>query len=253
MAHSLAAIPGRRPLGSRSQRAGGRDGATRDRPRAHLDIRRHAHILRDHDGLPRHRQAHRPRTSGRLAPLVPMVQATDPGQSHNLRRGGGAGRDRPALRRVLGETETRTVLVMVVDVLSDQPNGVAPTEHDDAVEKLSPASADPSFGHRILPWTHERCAARLRPDRLEEADHSEAEGRVPIEDQVAGPFVKRERLAELLDNPRRGRSSAAPSPGPLDAAACTSTRSPRTRRSRASRVHRGPEARPTRCRGPCRG
>jgi len=77
----------------------------------------------------------------------------------------------------------------------DQPNGVSLAKHHDMIRQLSSASADPALRYRILPGASVSSPARFRPDRLEEADHSNAENRVAIEDQVARVLIERKRLA----------------------------------------------------------
>jgi hypothetical protein len=65
-----------------------------------------------------------------------------------------------AVRRVLVEAEVGVIFVMVGDVGASEPNQMALAEDDHMVHQLSPAAADPTFRHRILPGTPERCTGR---------------------------------------------------------------------------------------------
>jgi hypothetical protein len=79
------------------------------------------------------------------------------------------------------------------------------SEHDDVVEQFATDAADPALGDAVLPGTAVGGPRRLDAEGLHRRDDGRREDRVPIEDQVARGGVEGERLAELLDHPRRRR------------------------------------------------
>ena len=121
------------------------------------------------------------------------MQSANAGQSDDLRRAGRSLGDGSAVWRVLCESQGSAVLVMVGDVLLDQPNGMTLAEHDDVIQQLSPTAADPALRDRILPGAPECRAGWLRPHHLHEGDHGGAR-------QIALPFDPNERPnREALD------------------------------------------------------
>ena len=77
------------------------------------------------------------------------------------------------------------------------------SQHDDVIEQFATDAADPALSDAVLPGTAVGGPRRLDAEGLHRRDDGRREGRVPIEDQVARGGVERERLAELLDHPRR--------------------------------------------------
>jgi len=75
-------------------------------------------------------------------------------------------------------------------------------ENHDVFEDLSPRAADPAFGHRVLPRTLVRRSRRFGAHGFHESHHRGTEDCVPIEYEILGRGVVRERLAQLLDHPR---------------------------------------------------
>ena len=82
---------------------------------------------------------------------------------------------------------------------------MALAEDNNMLEELASAAADPAFGHGILPWTTINRSGGLGAHGLDESHHGGTEDRVPIEDEMPGRGVERERLTQLLDHlGRRG-------------------------------------------------
>src|SRR5262245_3618019 len=73
------------------------------------------------------------------------------------------------------------------------------------VEQLATDAADPALGDAVLPGTAGGRPRGCDAERPKRRDDSQAEDRVTVEDQMAWPEVERERLSQLLDDPRRGR------------------------------------------------
>src|ERR1035437_4321284 len=75
------------------------------------------------------------------------------------------------------------VLVVITDVLSQQPSQVPLIENDHVIEQVPPRTANPALGNSVLPRTAECGANRLAAHRLHGRDHIGTELGVPIEDQ----------------------------------------------------------------------
>src|SRR5664280_3036125 len=77
------------------------------------------------------------------------------------------------------------VLVVVTDVLIQQPSQMSAIQHDHMIQEISTYTANPALGNSVLPGTAECGANRLAAHRLHGRDHLGTELRVPIEDQEA--------------------------------------------------------------------
>src|ERR1022692_203096 len=75
------------------------------------------------------------------------------------------------------------VLVVITDVLSQQPSQVPLIENDHVIEQVPPHTANPPLRNSVLPRTAECSATRLAAHRLHGRDYIGAELGVPIEDQ----------------------------------------------------------------------
>jgi hypothetical protein len=82
--------------------------------------------------------------------LVPMVQPTEPGQRDGP-RSICSRRTLAAGGRLLAKPEMRAVVVVIVDIIAEQPTQVALAEHDDMIEQLAADAADPALGDAVLP------------------------------------------------------------------------------------------------------
>lgn len=98
----------------------------------------------------------------------------------------------------------RAVFVEVADVVPSKANGVARVEYDDVIEELTAAPTDPPLSYGILPGAAIGNAARPRAHRLDEADHSSAENRVAVEEEMPRRSLEGEGLSQLLDDPGGG-------------------------------------------------
>jgi len=136
------------------------------------------------------------------APVVAMVEAAEARQSHNL-CSVSAPRHRPPRRCRLAEAQVRTVVVVVGDVLAEEPTKMPLVEDNDVVEELAAHAADPALGDGVLPRAAVGGPRRLDGEGPHRGDDLGGERRVAVEDEVTRSGVEWERLAELLDDPRR--------------------------------------------------
>src|ERR1017187_6228098 len=77
------------------------------------------------------------------------------------------------------------VLVVITDVLSQQPSQVPLIENDHVIEQVPPHAANPALRNSVLPGTAECGPNRSAAHRLHCRDDGGAELRVPIKDQEA--------------------------------------------------------------------
>lgn len=77
----------------------------------------------------------------------------------------------------------RSVLVVITNVVFQQPSQVPPIENNHVVQKLSTYAADPALGHPVLLRTAECSAHRLGAHRLYSRNDIGTEFRVAIADQ----------------------------------------------------------------------
>jgi len=91
------------------------------------------------------------RPSGRLAPLVAMMKTADPRMAGDLGVASWSRGGRPHRRRALGESEMRSVFVVVRDKLGKESVQVPLVEDDHVVEQIAAHGLDPAFRRTILP------------------------------------------------------------------------------------------------------
>src|ERR1035441_6013021 len=77
------------------------------------------------------------------------------------------------------------VLVVVTDVLIQQPSQMFPIQHDHMIQEISTYTANPALRNSVLPRTAECGANRFAAHRLHGRDDIGAELGVPIKDQEA--------------------------------------------------------------------
>ena len=143
-------------------------------------------------------------TSGRVPPLVPVVEPTHTRKRDDLSPLRRPRHHGPRLRWVLPEGEMAAVDVVVGDILPKQAMKVPVAEDHDVVKQVSACRSDPPLRHSVLPRAPVGNAHRLRAEAAYGVNHSTAELRVPVEDEVPRRRVPGERVAELLDHPGGG-------------------------------------------------
>ena len=82
--------------------------------------------------------------------VVTVVQASKPcpGANATVRQ-----RRTPASGRVFGQSEMGSIIVVVGDVLGEEPPQVTLVQCDHLAEQIAAAALHPALGHAILPGT----------------------------------------------------------------------------------------------------
>ena len=96
------------------------------------------------------------------------------------------------------------VLVVVADILRDEPLQMALIEGDDVVQQVTPTALHPSFGDSVLPRASERGPHGSDGHRPHCNGNFQAILGVPIKDEKPGSRLIRESLAQLLHDPTAG-------------------------------------------------
>ena len=82
-------------------------------------------------------------------------------------------RTRPASRGLLFQSEVRSVLVIVGDVIREKSLQMSLVQRDCVVEQLTATAANPALSHSILPRTSNRSTHRCDLQRANSAGHFE--------------------------------------------------------------------------------
>ena len=96
------------------------------------------------------------------------------------------------------------VLLMIGDVLANEPVQMGFIQRNDVIEKFRTAASDPSFGSPILPGRLDPSPFYFQPGRLQEVRNASIELRVVVENDIAAAHGIRESFAELLQRPLSG-------------------------------------------------
>src|SRR5215831_14083849 len=113
--------------------------------------------------------------------------------------------DQTGARRLLIQSDMRSVVVIVANILEAQTYQMSLVQRNHVIQHLAPYVAHPSFRESILPWTADTSPDSLDPARLQKRTHLGPEFAVTIEDDVLVWAWKRQRLSELLQNPLASR------------------------------------------------
>ncbi len=104
-------------------------------------------------------------------------------------------RDRSQARCVLVQPQVATVLMIVADVSSHEPDEMTCTENHDVLKELATAAADPPLRGSVLPWAAKRSANGFCARCLDELDDRSVKDEVAIEDEISRSGVVGKRLA----------------------------------------------------------
>ena len=124
-----------------------------------------------------------------------MVQASDPRQRDDVarvRRFHGARTRRIAAKRHMG-----SVLVVVGDMLVDQPEQMPLAEHDDVFEQFSAQRADPPLGEPVLPREARRDPQLLDAQILHARVKRGPEDRITVSHQPRWRDISADGLHDL--------------------------------------------------------
>ena len=92
--------------------------------------------------------------------IVTMMKTAQPRHGNDFAVRVGVVPFLPAGGCALCQSEVRPVVMVVSDVLLHESFQMALVEHDDMVEEIAAASANPAFGHAVLPGTANGSANR---------------------------------------------------------------------------------------------
>ncbi len=137
----------------------------------------------------------------------PARETTEPRYGNNSAACIGILLDLATSRRSLGQRKMSSIIVIIMDVLVQQSFQMPFIEHNHMVEQIPTAVTDPTLGRAVLPRAAETASLGLDAKAHYGIDHFIVELRAAIKDQIAWGRVVRERLAQLLNNPRAGRMS----------------------------------------------
>src|SRR5664280_3860136 len=132
------------------------------------------------------------------------MQTTESRQGDNLVDTPRRGRCHSTTGSVLPKSEMSPVLVVVTNVVLQQPSQVSLIQNNHVIQEIATYTAHPALGNSVLPGTAECGANRLAAHRLHGRDHIGTELRVPIEDQEALRLLAVfPSLVQLQGNPKR--------------------------------------------------
>lgn len=133
--------------------------------------------------------------------IVTMMQPAEPGHRYNLAASYGIQPCFATGRRSLRQREMRSIFMVVADVLIHQSPQMTLVQHDDMIEQVPTAAADPALCNTILPRAPEAGSFRLDAQCLDGTDDLLIEVRGSIEDQIPWGRIVGECFAQLLRDP----------------------------------------------------
>ena len=129
------------------------------------------------------------------------MQTTESRQGDNLLSPRRHGRCDSIPRSVLPKSEVSPVLVVITNVLSQQPSQVPLIENDHVVEQVSTYAPDLALRHPVLPRTAKGGAHRLSAIVFHRRNDIGTEFRITIEDEKSGWWFETPSFAQLQDDP----------------------------------------------------
>jgi hypothetical protein len=94
-----------------------------------------------------------------------------------------------------------SVVMIVANVFVHQVFQMALVEHNHVVKQITPASADPAFGHAVLPGTSDRGTNRPYAQAVHGFQNLAMECVLAIKDQILWRGIARKVLTKLLSDP----------------------------------------------------
>jgi len=143
----------------------------------------------------------------RLSPRIAMVQTAEAWQRSQSGVGNWSWLDRTSAGGVFVQGVVNAVLVVIADVLADDPTKVFFVHRDDVVEDLAAAAPNPSFGRSVLPWGVNARSFGFQSGGRQEANDVAVEDGIVIQNGVAIGGRLRKGFAKLLHDPICGRMS----------------------------------------------
>src|SRR6516225_10194245 len=87
-----------------------------------------------------------------------MMQAADAGYSHALGGPAGPAFDHPGVRRLLLQGIVNAIVVVILEIISNQPAEMGFVEDDHVVQQFPPTTSHPTLRHAVLPGTAISCS-----------------------------------------------------------------------------------------------
>ena len=136
--------------------------------------------------------------------MIAMMQAADAGHSHDLGGPAGPAFDHPGVRRLLLQGIVNAIVVVILEVISNQPKQMGFVQDHHVVQEFPATAPHPGLRHTVLPGTAISCSDQLTAEGFQHRRHFSAEPDVAVEDQILGCTIFREDLSHLLHDPGTG-------------------------------------------------
>ena len=130
-----------------------------------------------------------------------MMQSAESLVRHDA--AGGCGLSSPG-RRFFPESKMRAILVIVADVLREQPFQMPFVHRNDLIQQIASAAFDPALRHTVLPRALEGGSDGLDLQGSHSRGNLKSILPVPVEDQKPGSRSEWERFPQLLNGPQAG-------------------------------------------------
>ena len=132
-----------------------------------------------------------------------MVHTTNTRQGYDLRRCRRLRCALPPHWRLFGEPEMGSVLVVVADILMEQPSKMSLAQRHHMSEQLVAAAQYPPLAESILPRASISRRLRFDPHPLDDAEDALSELLVVVVDEIARDLAVGEGFSQLLSDPGR--------------------------------------------------
>ena len=109
------------------------------------------------------------------------------------------------VRRSLRQSEVRAVLVVVADVIREQPFQLRFIYRDNMVQQVPPAASDPALGNPVLPRALDRSLHARHVHGTNSSGNLQPVFRVSVEDQKSERRLEWKCFPQLLDDPTARR------------------------------------------------
>jgi len=139
-----------------------------------------------------------------------MVKAAQSGKRANAVSTGITDRYWPTPWRIFRESQMGPILVVVTDILRNQPFQMPLVQDDDMIQQVSATASHPALGNAVLPRTAKGSAHRLAAHAFRKGHYFLAEFCIAVEDQELAGAEQANHPADEV--PKRGDHSEILSP-----------------------------------------
>ena len=127
-----------------------------------------------------------------------MVQTTQPRRGNHSCIRSWIPLGRSSVRRVLCQGIVSAIFVVVIDVITHEPEQMSFVQHDHMVQDLSTATPNPSFRDSILPGRLDARPLRFQAGRVQKSDDPGIKFGIAVQNRVTVWTSFRKSLAQLL-------------------------------------------------------